>query len=270
MKVDFLIPCRIESEDRLRNVITSVTYLLSKFPQSNVIVKEVDSQSQFTAKALPIIRNYANIERLKLQFEKSDEKFFHKTRILNDLLYLSDSETVCNYDVDIVIPQSSLLASYNAISNGWDCIYPFGCGIYQWAVNYSTELMNKFISTNFDLNLITNHSIRRSSTVGWGQMLKRKVEINAGLWNENFISWGAEDCEFYYRLNALGYKVGRVNGDIFHFEHSRTFNSHYHNPKFTDNYNLWQWIRTQDKESLLKYYQNQDYIRKRNEIYAGI
>ena len=27
----FLLPCRIESEDRLRNVVTSVTYLLTNF-----------------------------------------------------------------------------------------------------------------------------------------------------------------------------------------------------------------------------------------------
>ena len=69
-------------------------------------------------------------------------------------------------------------------------------------------------------------------------MLKREVEIKAGLWNENFISWGAEDCEFYFRLCSLGFKVGRVVADIYHFEHGRTFNSHYHNPKFMDNHNL--------------------------------
>ena len=41
-------------------------------------------------------------------------------------------------------------------------------------------------------------------------MIKRDTEIEVGMWNENFISWGAEDCEFYFRLNSFGRKVGRV------------------------------------------------------------
>ena len=94
-------------------------------------------------------------------------------------------------------------------------------------------------------------------------MIKRDVEIEVGLWNENFISWGAEDCEFYFRLNILGYKVGRVNDDIYHFEHGRTFNSHYHNPKFMDNHNLWQNIRTWSKEDVFSYYSVQDYLKER-------
>tara|TARA_B100000965_G_scaffold288044_1_gene245897 strand:- start:199 stop:345 length:147 start_codon:yes stop_codon:yes gene_type:complete len=37
----YIIPTRIESEDRLKNIITSVTYLLKNFPEARVIVKEV-------------------------------------------------------------------------------------------------------------------------------------------------------------------------------------------------------------------------------------
>jgi hypothetical protein len=102
-------------------------------------------------------------------------------------------------------------------------------------------------------------------------MVKRQTEIEVGMWNENFISWGAEDCEFYFRLNSFGKKVGRVYDDIYHFEHGRTFNSHYHNPKFMDNHNLWQNIRTWDPQTLLKYYQSQDYIKQRGgQFNAGV
>jgi Na+-transporting NADH:ubiquinone oxidoreductase subunit NqrF len=72
-----------------------------------------------------------------------------------------------------------------------------------------------------------------------------------------------EDCEYYYRLQALGYKVGRVNDIVYHLEHSRTFNSHYHNPKFMDNHNLWQNIRTWDRDTITRYYESQNYIKER-------
>ena len=42
----FIIPVRIESEDRLRNVITSVCFLLENF-DTRIIIKEFDRQSTF-------------------------------------------------------------------------------------------------------------------------------------------------------------------------------------------------------------------------------
>ena len=124
----FLLPCRIESEDRLKNVITSTTYLLSNFPEAKVILKEVDSHSHFKFRALPVIKNYVDTSQLTHIFEESDEELFHKTRILNDLLVASDTDIVYNHDVDVVLPVSSYKIAYSAIKNdGADAIYPFGC-----------------------------------------------------------------------------------------------------------------------------------------------
>ena len=47
MDLTYIMPCRIESEDRLKNVITSVSYLLKSFPDAKVLVKEVDTKSTF-------------------------------------------------------------------------------------------------------------------------------------------------------------------------------------------------------------------------------
>jgi cellulose synthase/poly-beta-1,6-N-acetylglucosamine synthase-like glycosyltransferase len=262
----FLLPCRIESEDRLRNVVTSVTFILKNYPESKVILKEVDTHSKFKFRALPSIRNYVNTDQLTYIFEESDEKFFHKTRILNDLLVASDTEIVYNHDVDVILPKNSVEIAYDAIKDHADAVYPFGCGVYQWAVNYPEPIFNQFLDSNFNINVLDGLRYRVASSIGWGQMIKREVEIEAGLWNENFISWGAEDCEFYFRLNCLGYKVGRVNEDIYHFEHSRSFNSHYHNPKFMDNHNLWQKIRTFDRSDLTAYYSLQSYLKERRKV----
>ena len=45
----FIIPIKIESDDRLRNVITSICFLLDNF-DTTVMVKEVDDQSRFVKK----------------------------------------------------------------------------------------------------------------------------------------------------------------------------------------------------------------------------
>ena len=52
MNLTFLIPTRIETEDRLRNIISSVSYLLRHVP-AKVIVKEVSGRPTFQLKAIP-------------------------------------------------------------------------------------------------------------------------------------------------------------------------------------------------------------------------
>ena len=81
--------------------------------------------------------------------------------------------------------------------------------------------------------------------------------------NENFMSWGCEDVELYYRMSCLGYKIGRVSNDLYHLEHARTFNSHYNNPKFNDNNNLWEWFRKQNRATIRNYYSQQKYLKER-------
>ena len=260
----YILPTRIESEDRLKNIITSVTYLLKNFPEAKVIVKEVSERATFKFDAVPQIKRYVNIDNLQYIFEESTDSLFHKTRILNDLILMSDTNIVCSHDVDVIYPVSSHQKAYQLIKEDqFDVIYPYGCGVYQYQVDYPMEVFNSFLSSEFDMNVIQNLCRTESSTIGWTQFYNRAKVISGGLWNENFLSWGAEDCEFYFRFNSLGYRVGRVNDWIWHFEHGRTHNSHYHNPKFMDNHNLWQWMRNQNKETIIQYLNQQEYIKRR-------
>ena len=48
----FIIPLRIETDDRMRNIITTLIYLLRNF-DTNIIVKEFDSTSTFEQSVLP-------------------------------------------------------------------------------------------------------------------------------------------------------------------------------------------------------------------------
>ena len=56
----FIIPIRIESPDRMRNVITTTAFLLENF-KTNIIIKEVDKQSVFEKEALPILEDIVEV-----------------------------------------------------------------------------------------------------------------------------------------------------------------------------------------------------------------
>lgn len=263
MNITYIFPTKIESNDRLKNIITSVSYLLHNFPDAKVLVNEVDTESVFSEQALPKISQLISTGNLIHIFEKSDDPIFHKTKILNDSIIHADTDVICSHDVDVVYPKESHQTAYDLIINDEaDIVYPYGCGAFQYQVNYSQQLFEDF-TESFDISKLTNNCRLQASSIGWTQFYSKKAVISGGMWNENFLSWGEEDSEFYFRFSLFGYRIQRILNYIYHFEHERTHNSHYHNPKYRDNHDLWQWIRRQDKDTLEKYYLSQNYLKER-------
>ena len=116
----FIVPLRIETTDRLRNVIVSTCYLLDN-TDAKVIIKEVDTASTFAATALPQIKECVGEEkaqRLHTVFEQSKDPIFHRTRILNDMTMMSKTPVVVNYDCDILLPLESYQQAEEKILDG--------------------------------------------------------------------------------------------------------------------------------------------------------
>ena len=67
-----------------------------------------------------------------------------------------------------------------------------------------------------------------------------------------------------YRLKTLGYNIGRIYNYVYHLEHARGENSWFSNPHMKSNMSELEKIEKMNKESLLKYYSQQDYLRKYN------
>ena len=266
MDLTFLVPTRIETEDRLRNIISSVSYLLYH-TNAKVIVKEVSKHSTFKFRAIPEIKKYVGTNVLNLThiFEESDEDLFCKSKVLNDLIVASDTKVVANYDADCILPKESYHNAYQLIMQGEaDVVYPYQCGIYQWRAEYDMDIFNEFVQTLNTETLDKKKSLH-NSTIGWCQFVDRQKYIDSYMMNENFISWGCEDDEFYYRMSILGNRIVRLNSYAYHLEHGRTYNSWFSNPNFNNNYTLWNTIKTFDRNTLVEYYENQDYLKRRIE-----
>jgi len=262
MDLTFLIPTRIESEDRLRNIISSVSYLLKHVP-AKVIVKEVSHHPTFKFRAIPEIRKYANTSNLTYLYEETQESLFCKSKVLNDLIVASDTKIIANYDADCILPIESYFQAHDAINNDQvDVVYPYGCGVYQWRAEYDQGIYEEFVN-QLNVSILDKKKTLSNSTIGWTQFINRQKYIESYMMNENFISWGCEDDEFYYRMSVLGNRIGRIDNYVYHLEHSRTHNSWFSNPNFNNNWTLWNIIKTFDKERLVKYYESQDYLKIR-------
>ena len=259
----FIIPIRIESQDRLRNVLTVLYFLLNNF-DTNIIVKEVDTESVFTNDVLPLLVD-AEIDLSKLThvFEKSDAPLFHRQNVLNEMIQLSKTKIAINYDCDALLPIESYTTAYAAIlSDQCDVVYPYGQGMFQWQVAATDDVVNEFIDSDFDFTVLESKSKRHTSDFGWVQFFNRKVYIEGGMENENFKAYAPEDKERWFRFNTLGYKVGRVDNMVYHLEHARGENSWISNPHMQHNLSLWEMLQRMDREQLVEYYSNQEYLQK--------
>ena len=263
-RATFIIPIRIESDDRLRNVITSVCFLLSNF-KTRIIIKEVDKTSVFHEKALPQIKEFCgDIGDLTHVFEQSDSPTFHRQRVLNDMIMMSNTECVVNYDCDIILPIASYIQAYDRIvTHTSDVVYPYGNGDFQYQVYADDQVVTNFLVNDFDFGAFRDVSKVYDAKYGFVQFFDRQTYIEGGLENENFIAYAPEDVERYYRYTTLGYGVSRINDVIYHLEHSRTPNSWFSNPHMHSNNVEWEKIQRMDKETLREYITDQDYLKVR-------
>ncbi len=266
-RATFIIPIRIESQDRMRNVLTILCFLLENF-NTKIIVKEVDWTSVFEESILPQLKEYFdNLSNLIHIFEESEDSVFYRMHILNEMLSVSKTDVVINYDCDVLLPIDSYVNAYKSIINGEsDVVYPFGSGNYQKQIFADDELVSEFLSNDFDFSILEKKSNICTSDFGWIQFFNRQVYVDGGMENENFRGSSPEDKERFFRFTTLGYNVNRIDNYIYHLEHSRGQNSwpvsYQGNPYMQDNISLWKKIQTMNKEQLKNYYSSQDYLKK--------
>lgn len=263
----FIIPLRIESEDRMRNIITLLCFLFGNF-DTNVIIKEVDSEPVFEQNVLSQVKEFVGRDiNLIHIFEKSDDSVFYRMHILNEMLAMTKTDVVINYDCDVLMPIQTYVSAYEAILNGTcDVVYPYGNGNFQKQVHVNDEIVSDFLNGDFDFSILDKTSQVSSSDFGWVQFFNRSVYFEGGMENENFRGSSPEDKERFFRFTTLGYNVGRIDNWIYHLEHSRGPNSWpasiQGNPYMAQNFETWNYIQTLNKEQLKEYYSNQEYLKK--------
>ena len=265
----FMIPLRIETQDRMRNAITVLTYLLRGF-NTNVMVLENDSNPTFKENVLPVLEQSVpafNLKNLNYMYEESEEYMFHRTRMLNDMTMKADTDIVVNYDTDILLPKNVYSQACQVIRDGTaSFVYPYGMGNYQFQVQATDEQVTNFINSNFNFLAFTSKR-QWDAKFGFVQFCDRKEYIRLGMEIEDFKAYGYEDDERFQRFSRLS-KVYRIEDMVWHLEHERTSNSWFNNPHIESNKKLYEKLIKLKPKELLKYCQTQQYMRDRN-IIAG-
>lgn len=246
--VTFIVPIRFDSEDRRNNFKTSMNYLLRNF-NTNIIVLDSDKESNEE-----FVKSIS--EKIKYVFEKNDEKLFHRTRLLNDMTKMAETEIVVNYDVDVIFPVEQYLGSKEKIKKGDVLVFPYEGKFYDVPRKFFS-LVNDNKLSEIPLNQCT---LFNPNSVGGAIFFNKKRYNEMGLENENFISWGYEDWERIRRVEKLGGTIGRTKGVLYHLTHNRNSNSSSSNPFYQFNGQEYNKIKSMDKEKLQKHISNWSWI----------
>ena len=91
--VTFLIPVRIDSEERKSNLIAVISFLSDNFI-SHIHVLEADSEQKFDPKEINSEFSY--------HFITDTDEIYYKTRYVNILLNLAETKFAAIWDSDII------------------------------------------------------------------------------------------------------------------------------------------------------------------------
>ena len=225
--VTFTIPVGIESQDRKNNLTLIIDYL-GKYFNTNIIIGESGKKINIKDFWKPEWNSY-----VRCLFIENKTDYFYKTRILNKMAELVTTPIIVSYDSDVLMQPDKYVAAAEAIRSGkLDFCYPFNKPL-----KHIFKKDFRIIKETLNLDIVDSLTgiIHQGIPPGGCFFMNREKFIEAGMENENMISWGPEDQERLHRVKKLGYKVDSLEGYLYHVDHMITRNSTYSNPLYRNN-----------------------------------
>jgi len=209
----FLIPVRLDSVERLENLILSVHSLLKNF-DTHIMVLEAASYSN------GIIKKMLD-NKIEYLFLEDKDSVFYKTKYLNIMTRRACTPLIGLWDTDVILPKEQILDAIEKLRQGFDVSYPFDGRCYD-----TSFVIRELYVQNKSIRLLVRNKDKMSliygdQVVGGALFVNRETYMKAGMVSEKFYGWGPEDFEIYERLRILGLKIHRSEGCMFHLTHHR-------------------------------------------------
>ena len=264
--LSIIISIKVDSEDRLRNILFLIKYFDYFFSGFEIILVEQGIEKNL----MNYVKNYEFI-----QYKFINSRFAHyKTRNLNLATMFSTRPYIMMCDSDILCIPNCLKISIEMLKNGCEFVSPHNGIMVQInksfiPFNNSNKLddfLRDFIyfpknhdlirNKNLNLNFEPLYGNSKYDNTGGCIIYKKSASISIGNWNENIISYGFEDMEFVYRIKKFGFELFKIdNFNIYHMEHQRNVDSYYNN-FYRSNEREWLYINSLDLNDLRNYVDN--------------
>lgn len=214
----FIISTRIDSIERLENILAVIEYLSTSF-DTNIFVGESNyTNNSILRRLLP--------SNVRYTFVKDEDPVFHRTKLINSMIRETTTTYLSVWDVDSIVHSSQIEDSITLLrEKAADFVLPYR----EKALEISFVLRELYFE-NFDFEILTKNQNKMQpmyppTAVGGAFFCRKKDYLQIGGENEDFYGWGAEDGERYGRVEGYNLKIRRVDGVLFHLTHPRLHNS---------------------------------------------
>lgn len=223
----FVIPVRIDCFERLENLCLVVDYLKSVFA-TKIIILEADRENNGI-----VHDTIGNMD--KYLFIQDVDPIFHRTKYLNVLSTMVDTDYIAVWDSDVIVnPGQIYTAIVELRKNTYDFIFPYDGKFLDTGVEHRIEFFNCRSIDYLNKSKETMSLPYTCAACGGGFLARLSDYIECGGENENFYGWGQEDGERVKRWEILEKKYTRVDGPMFHLYHPRGINSGYMSDEHKD------------------------------------
>jgi hypothetical protein len=242
--VTFVIPISFDSKQRKKNAEALYTFLVKNF-RTKIILGENGMEK------------FKYLEKYSHKYVRFDYPYFHRTRMINEMVKMADTKIVAVIDSDVLIPKGQLITAAHEIrSGGADITYPYEHFIRckeEWTERFTKDAYRVNAKNGIYENMWENED---KESFGGCFFVNKEAYLGAGGENENFISFGREDVERYIRFKKLGLTVTRTEGSLYHLWHPKTLNSTIKHPHYAQNREECRKVADMESDELRIYVDN--------------
>lgn len=258
--VTFTIPVAYDHKDRKKNLDLTVCMLQHFFDTKIVIAEQGGTHFEYMGK-------YPGVS----YFSMTQMKSFHRTQMLNIMAGPDWCKTpyVANWDADVMVPPLQLLLTVQALRNGADMAYPYGRNFARVPRLPWFEKLEKYMDIGIFGDTKFN-GMNNGDAVSYGGAVLFHVGRYwaGGGENENFVSFGPEDAERFYRFTKLEFDIWRTPGTLYHINHYVGTNSSNRHAHVSQNRAEWEHIQLLNTAELCNYIEDwpwcKEYYQKLN------
>lgn len=216
LDVTFVIPARIDSDERLANLLTLLR-VIEREVTTHIIVLESDKVQFFK----PVNEN------VDYYFIYEDDLMANRTKCINRLIELSATPIIAVWEPDAIVVPSQILEAVNQIRQKAAVLaFPYDGRYYR-----ADKIRSNLFRQTLHFDLLTKNSPMMELKNGYyakgGAFLVDKDEyLKVGGENEKLQGLAFVDEERVKRMEVLNLPIFHAKGMLFHLWHPKVMNRH--------------------------------------------
>lgn len=248
--ITFLLPVRIDNDDRLDNVNTCLKYLTTNYPESEIILVEDDKTMK--------CEKFEDMYSIRYFFRKNQNSF-SRAQNINFGLQMASNIFFAVWDVDCLIqPEQMRIANKMLLQGKVHIVLPHN----EIFVNIKGGLKEK-IARTLQLNEVPqfkklpknppSENVEVYPIPSGVVVFNKNSLLHIGGFNKKMISYGWEDIEVLKRAEKLGMYYWSLSfGNIIHLDHKRGKDSRV-NEQYAKNKSEFLKVKSMTKKQLTTY-----------------